>query len=128
MSSPVAANTASGESRTKYLVRVCAITDIPLGEGREVMVGDVRIALFRSRTGAVFATQATCPHRQGPLADGIMSDSKVTCPMHDLLFDLVSGEAIDGLCDGIKTFDVELDPGGGVLLSMAEINQAQLTP
>ena len=112
MSSPAATTAIASK------IRVCSVSDIPIGEGREVTVGGTRIALFRSRNGQIYATQATCPHRQGPLADGIVSDSKVTCPMHELLFDLVSGEALDGLCDGIRTYEVEVDANDGVWLSL----------
>ena len=105
------------ESPTATKTKVCSVADIPIGEGREVTIAERRIALFRSRNGTIYATQATCPHRQGPLADGIVSDTKVTCPMHELLFDLASGEALDGLCDGLKTYRVEIDANQDIWLS-----------
>ena len=105
------------ESPTAIITKVCSVAEIPIGEGREVTIAERRIALFRSRNGTIYATQAACPHRQGPLADGIVSDTKVTCPMHELLFDLTSGEAIDGCCDGLKTYQVEIDANHDIWLS-----------
>ncbi|NQW19318.1 MAG: nitrite reductase (NAD(P)H) small subunit [Chloroflexi bacterium] len=110
----------SSPAITKTKIKVCSVSDIPIGEGREVTLDGKRIALFRSRNGSIYATQAACPHRQGPLADGIMSDTKITCPMHELLFDLVSGEALDGLCDGLKTYKVDVDSAEAIWLSIAD--------
>jgi nitrite reductase/ring-hydroxylating ferredoxin subunit len=67
--------------------------DIPLGEGRAYAVGDLQIAVFRLRSGALRATQAVCPHAGGPLADGQLDDSVVLCPLHAAAFDLETGQA-----------------------------------
>ena len=75
--------------------RVGAIDDIPLLEGRSTTVDGRRIAVFRLLTGFA-AIDAHCPHADGPLADGIVADSCVTCPLHGRRFDLLSGEALNG--------------------------------
>ena len=64
--------------------------DIPMLEGRSVDVGGRRVAIFRLPSGWA-ATDAACPHRGGPLQDGIVGGSCVTCPLHGKRFDLVSG-------------------------------------
>ena len=64
---------------------------IPPGEGRTFSVGGVRIAIFHTRDGGVFATQADCPHRGGPLADGLTGGGMVVCPLHSWKFDLQTG-------------------------------------
>lgn len=85
---------------------VCRAGDIPPGEGRAVTVGDRRIAVFNAATGW-FALDAACPHRGGPLADGLLSDSCVACPLHDRRFDLRTGEALgDGA--GVVAHRVEV--------------------
>ena len=74
---------------------VGTIDDIPLLEGRSTSVDGRRIAVFRLLDGFA-AIDAHCPHADGPLADGIVADSCVTCPLHGRRFDLLSGEALNG--------------------------------
>jgi nitrite reductase (NADH) small subunit len=84
----------------------CRVDDVPLGEGRVVTLGARRIALFRTR-GAWYALDAVCPHRGGPLADGIVCDRAVICPLHERRFDLASGAALT-TGDGVAAHDVEV--------------------
>jgi nitrite reductase (NADH) small subunit len=78
-------------------VRACAVHDVPTGEGRAVTIGGRRIALFRTRAGW-YALDAACPHLGGPLADGIVADRSVICPLHDRRFDLASGAPLSSGC------------------------------
>jgi nitrite reductase (NADH) small subunit len=73
-------------------------TQIPPGEGREFLVGGRRVAVFRTRSGEVYAVQAECPHRQGLLADGLTGGSTVICPFHAWKFDLSTGTPLLGAC------------------------------
>lgn len=52
------------------------------------------IAVFRTSDGGVFALIDECPHRRGPLSEGIVSGDTVTCPLHNWVIDLRSGEAL----------------------------------
>jgi nitrite reductase (NADH) small subunit len=79
------------------MIRACAVEDIPLGEGRAVTIAGRRIALFRTRSGW-YALDNACPHLGGPLADGIVSDREVICPLHERRFSLESGEPRSGGC------------------------------
>jgi nitrite reductase (NADH) small subunit len=74
---------------------VCRVSDVPPGEGRAVTVAGRRIAVFNAPTGW-YALDHACPHLGGPLADGLLSDSCVTCPLHERRFDLRTGEAVGG--------------------------------
>lgn len=74
------------------------IERIPPGEGRTFELGTVRVAVFRTRSGSVHATQATCPHRDGPLADGLVGDGCVVCPLHGYRYDLATGEPLGHSC------------------------------
>ena len=67
---------------------------IPPGEGRAYVVNDLTIAVFRQRDDRLFATNNQCPHRQGPLADGIFGAGKVICPLHAWKFDLEAGRCV----------------------------------
>ena len=70
------------ETATGTEVRVGRLEEIPLGEGRAFAAGDIPIAVFRPRSGALHATHAVCPHRGGPLADGQTDEQVVVCPLH----------------------------------------------
>jgi nitrite reductase (NADH) small subunit len=90
---------------------------IPLGEGRDFEIEGRLITVFRLRDGGVYATQATCPHRKGPLADGLIGGTTIVCPFHAWKFDLRSGEALFGTC-GIATYPVRLSETGALLLTL----------
>jgi nitrite reductase (NADH) small subunit len=75
---------------TKRWVRVTCVESVPLREGREVLVGKRSLAVFN--LGHKFlAIDNHCPHRQGPLADGIVSGNAVVCPLHAWRVNLESG-------------------------------------
>jgi len=89
---------------------------IPPGEGRTFEVAGDRIAVFHTRTGGFYATQAECPHRQGPLADGLVGGTTLICPLHSWKFDLTTGQHLDGeSC--LKTYPVRVDEAGQLWLS-----------
>jgi len=71
-------------------VPVGRATDVPELEGRSVQFGARRVAIFRLPDGWA-AVDHACPHEGGPLADGIVADTCVTCPLHGWRFDLRSG-------------------------------------
>ena len=91
------------------------LTQIPLGEGRNFLVEGAEVAVFNTRKG-LYATQADCPHRRGPLADGLLGGATVVCPFHAWKFDLATGEALLGQC-GIRTYPVRLTEGGEMVLT-----------
>ena len=95
------------------------VVAIPEGEGRNYNVGGKRIAVFRGRDGSVFATQASCPHRAGPLADGLLGAGTLICPLHSLKFDLRTGAAQNSDCV-LKTYPARLSPTGQILLTLNE--------
>jgi nitrite reductase (NADH) small subunit len=89
--------------------RVCRVDDVPLGEGRAVEIDGHRIAVFQTRNGW-HAVDQRCPHRGGPLADGIVADGCVTCPLHDRRFDLATGRChSDDLEVGVYRVEIHGD-------------------
>ena len=74
------------------------LTQIPRGEGRNFEIDGRVVALFHTRAGEVYATQPDCPHRKGPLADGLLGGTTVVCPLHERAFDLRTGEEIGADC------------------------------
>jgi nitrite reductase (NADH) small subunit len=103
------------------IVRMGSLTSIPKGEGRVFQAGPMSIAVFHSRSGDVFASEPRCPHRQGPLADGIVGDHKVICPLHAFVFDLVSGQPVGNSCRAVKTYPVTVTEEGQILVDTASI-------
>ena len=72
-------------------INLGSINRIPVGQGRCYVIGAEEIAVFRQRDGRLFATQNRCPHRQGPLSEGVMGAGRVICPLHAHRFDLKDG-------------------------------------
>jgi len=70
---------------------VGAVTDIPLRGARRVPTPQGDIAVFRSGDGEVFALRDHCPHKGGPLSQGIVHGHAVTCPLHNWIIDLATG-------------------------------------
>jgi len=95
------------------------IEAIPVGEGRNYAVGKEQIAVFRTRAGEVFATQASCPHRGGRLADGLLGSRTLICPLHSLKFDLATGKAKDGEC-ALRVYPARLGQAGQVVVDIRE--------
>lgn len=73
---------------------ICGLDDIPRQGSRVVKHGDGDIAVFRTVDDEVFAVRDKCPHRGGPLSQGIVAGKVVTCPLHSWKIDLVTGEAV----------------------------------
>lgn len=98
--------------KTEQLKWFCvgAVADIPLREGRNVKYQNYSVAIFN--LGDEFlATESSCPHRQGPLADGIVAGRAVFCPLHNWKINLENGCALSGGIGQIKTFPVKVVGG-----------------
>jgi nitrite reductase (NADH) small subunit len=76
-------------------IEIGRIEDIPRRGARRVMGpgGAVAIAVFRTADDAVFALVDRCPHRGGPLSEGIVQGHMVACPLHGWVVDLANGRA-----------------------------------
>lgn len=74
-------------------LEVGRLEDIPRLGARVVRTPDGDIAVFRTAGDEVFALRDRCPHKGGPLSQGIVHDRAVTCPMHNWCIHLDSGEA-----------------------------------
>ena len=73
---------------------VANLEDIPKRGSRRLHLQDKRIAVFRTSEDKVFALLDECPHKQGPLSEGIVHGDCVTCPLHNWVISLASGEAV----------------------------------
>lgn len=106
---------------------VCALTDIPaLGARRIARAQGLPVALFRGHGDRVFALLDRCPHRGGPLSQGIVFGERVACPLHNWTIGLADGcaQAPDEGCT--PTFAVRVE-AGQVWLDAAELASLALT-
>jgi nitrite reductase (NADH) small subunit len=93
-----------------------ALTDIPRLGARTVKTPAGDIAIFRNAQDEVFALRDQCPHKKGPLSQGIVHGTTVTCPLHAWVISLETGEA-QGLDHGCTPrFAVKIE-NGRVLLA-----------
>ena len=70
--------------------RVASVNDVPPGSGKEIIAGGRVVALFNVE-GTFHALDGVCPHAGGPLGEGTLTGSVVTCPWHGWQFDVTSG-------------------------------------
>ena len=87
--------------------RIASADTIPLKEGRRVQCGEQTLALF-NLGGEYRAVENKCPHKGGPLADGIVAGKTVFCPLHNWRINLENGCALSGGSGQVKTFPVKV--------------------
>jgi len=100
-----------------------SVEKIARGQGRNFIVLGQEIAVFRQRDGRLFATQNACPHRQGPLCDGIVGAGTVLCPLHAHKFKLETGMGSEPH-ECVKTYSVQ-ERNGEIVLSLDLTEMAQ---
>jgi nitrite reductase/ring-hydroxylating ferredoxin subunit len=88
-------------------VRVARVSEVAEGQGIVVDVGGKRIALFCYQ-GDFFALDETCPHRGGPLHEGLIQDGVVACPWHLWLFDLKTGVSPVNPLSRVSTYSLTI--------------------
>jgi nitrite reductase (NADH) small subunit len=88
------------------------VDQIPVGEGRAFVVDGHQVAVFRLRDGSVRAIDAVCPHRGGPLSDGIADDQVVICPLHNYTYDLTTGQEVANGGSAVQAYQVHVDESG----------------
>ena len=99
-------------------IDVGEINAIPMGQGRCYVVGTQEIAVFRQRDGRLFAAQNRCPHRQGPLAEGLLGGNRLICPLHAHKFDLDTGMGTEP-DECLRVYTVR-EVNGKILLSLED--------
>ena len=93
---------------TEWVV-ACAAGDIDIEDVRRFDHGDRSFAIYRAPDGAYYATDGLCTHEQVHLADGLVMDTIIECPMHNGRFDYRSGAAKGSpVCVDLKTYPVEV--------------------
>jgi nitrite reductase (NADH) small subunit len=100
------------DSHAKKWLRITEAENIPLREGRSVQIAGHDIAIF-NLGDRFLAVENKCPHRGGPLADGIVSGGTVVCPLHAWKIDLASGQVRNRPEENpcVKTFATAVQDG-----------------
>jgi len=99
-------------NETPAWIRIARCSDIPLREGRAVKTGDREIAIF-NLGDRFLAIDNRCPHKAGPLADGIVTGMAVVCPLHAWKINLETGSGMNAASGSscVETFPTRVENG-----------------
>ncbi len=92
-------------------IEVGRIADIPRRGARCINTPGGKIAVFRTQDDQVFAIDNQCPHKGGPLVEGIVHGASVTCPLHNWVFDLATGQAMGADVGHVATYAIKVTDG-----------------
>lgn len=109
---------------TKW-VRLCQLEDIPVRGARVVRTERGCIALFRTAEQEVFALDDKCPHKSGPLSQGIVHGRSVTCPLHNWVISLETGKALGADEGQVRTIPLKVE-NGTISVSSAVVKSANI--
>ncbi|MEQ8281540.1 MAG: nitrite reductase small subunit NirD [Parvibaculum sp.] len=99
-------------------IEIGNLSDIPKRGARCVTTPMGRIAVFRTAADEVFAIEDRCPHKGGPLSQGIVHGSSVTCPLHNWVLSFETGQALGADEGEVRRFDIRRE-GEKLLLDVA---------
>lgn len=97
---------------------------VPLRGARVVRSPAGCIAVFRTAEDEVFAIDDRCPHKAGPLSQGIVHDKSVTCPLHNWVIDLETGSALGADTGQVRTHALKIE-AGRIFLDVSRLKTAK---
>lgn len=98
-------------------VRICQKPDLPrVGEAREIATKEKMLCVANSG-GEISVMDNVCPHRGGPLGQGMIEEGKLICPWHAWTFDVKTGEAVHTPFARVKIYEVRIE-GDDVLVKL----------
>ena len=92
-------------------MKVAQLNEIPALGARVIKTATMNVAVFRNSQNQVFALKDECPHKKGPLSQGIVHGTTVTCPLHNWKIQLDSGEAVAPDEGCVRAFDTKVEAG-----------------
>ena len=101
-------------------IAIGTIADIPLRGARCVDTPQGKIGVFRTAEDQVFAIEDHCPHKGGPLSQGIVHAKAVTCPLHNWVISLETGKALGADEGAVKTIALKND-GGALFIALESL-------
>ena len=108
---------------TDTWIDIGALDDIPRQGARIVKTRQGCVAVFRAADDHVFALDDRCPHKGGPLSEGIVHGHSVTCPLHNWVFDMTTGQAQGADAGRVATHAIRV-AAGRVLIGAACLSRA----
>ena len=105
-------------------IEIGALDDIPRLGARVVRCGGADIAVFRTEDDRVFALVDRCPHKGGPLSQGLVHGCRVTCPLHNFVIELESGKAVAPDEGATRTIPVKLE-AGRIFLQLGRVDRGR---
>ena len=99
---------------------IAALDDVPQRGARVVKTAAGCVAVFRTASDEVYALNNACPHKGGPLSEGIVHGASVTCPLHNWVFSLETGEAQGADVGRVQTYAARVE-NGRILLDKSVI-------
>lgn len=104
-------------------LEIGGIEDIPRLGARVVRTAQGDIAVFRTADDRIFALRDACPHKGGPLSQGIVHGHRVTCPLHNWVIELDRGEAVAPDSGSTACYPVRVE-NGRILLELETAAEA----
>ncbi len=101
-------------------IDIAALHDIPPRGARVVKTRLGCVAVFRTGDNRVFAIDDACPHKKGPLSEGIVHGNAVTCPLHNWVIDLETGLAKGADKGAVNTYETRVE-NGRILLDTSRL-------
>ncbi len=101
-------------------INIAALDDIPPRGARVVKSSLGCVAIFRTGDDTVFALDDACPHKNGPLSEGIVHGNAVTCPLHNWVIDLETGQAKGADKGHVNTYEIKVE-NGRILLDVSRL-------
>ena len=101
-------------------IDIGALEDIPREGARVVRTAAGCVAVFRTADDRAFALDDRCPHKGGPLSEGIVHGTNVTCPLHNWVFDLATGQAQGADEGSVASHQVRIE-GGRILIDAGQL-------
>lgn len=107
-----------------HWIAVGHLSEIPQRGARCVETPAGRIAVFRTGDDRIFAIDDRCPHKDGPLSQGIVHGASVTCPLHNWVISLETGKA-EGADEGcVRTIPIKVEGGTVYIASSVAVEAA----
>ena len=98
-------------AKDEFWFDVGSLSEVPPRGARVVRTPRREIAIFRTAADEVFALENRCPHKGGPLSEGIVHGRKVACPLHNWIINLEDGQATGADKGCTRSFPVRLEAG-----------------
>ena len=98
------------------------LEEIPKRGARIIQHHGHCIGVFRTIKDQVYAIDNRCPHKGGPLSEGIVHGDSVTCPLHNQIFSLATGECMEPETGQVTTYPLHVDQDGNLFIDSNSID------